>query len=340
MNTTRWIPFALALASLVDGAVAQDAASTLGVLLGRAEATVHARFLGATFEETHRSARFTTVQTVAGDPTAQHFTLTEPDGRACGRALTGLVPGATYVAFLATDPEDDHPRLVSTGSRALALATPGLLTHVRALASAPSGDWTAILAGALSNIDPRVRTDAALDLARRADLETAPTVIGTSILHALTQGLQDESAPHSALIQAALRSRPAGSSAVLVQQFVDARMPWLDRCLLDALARCPAQEVAACLPAHSLRGSRAAQIATRIDPAAGMPILAGIAAGSIDPIARATAAATLLQRGIEVEQLRWMGVRAEDLHSATEVPPRRPRFRSINPMLAAPGAPR
>ncbi|MGA1522862.1 MAG: hypothetical protein ACO4CZ_02720 [Planctomycetota bacterium] len=340
MNMIRWSPVALATALLAP-ASAQDAASTRGGLLQRADATAQVRFVGSTYEGELRAARFVTLRTIRGSAPSDPFTLTEPDGRACGRALAGLIPGASYVVFLDIRGDHHDPCLASSSSRALPLATPGLLQHVLELADTPETAWTETFAAALDSIDPRVRADAALDLARRPDLESATTNATARILDALARGLQEEEAPHTALIQATLRTRAPGSAAMLVRHYVVARSPWLDRALLVALVRYPATDVAACLPFHAHRGIRTAEIAARLDARAGTPILAGIAAGNIDPEARALAVRALRARGVRSEDLSMLGVQPADVQSAALPDPRsRPRFRSINPALAAPGAPR
>lgn len=339
MKTPRIVPVLAAVASWFAPLRGQDAASTIGRLVQGADAVVHARFLGSTHEGERRAARFAVRDALAGAPIGSSFTLTEPDGRACGRALAGLIPGASYVAFLAVD-GPRAVRLASSGSRALPLATADLLTHVRTLSVTPQEDWTTAMIGALEATDPRVRADAALDLARRPDLESVDPKGRSAILGALTHGLEDEAAPHTALIQAAARSRPDGTAQVLVQQFVDARAPWLDRCLLDALARLPAMDVATCLPSHALRGNRSVEIAERIDARPGAQALAGIAVGNFDPTARRRAATALAQRGYRNTDLLGIGVRPSDL--PTESMPSRPaaRFRSIDPTLMPAGAPR
>jgi hypothetical protein len=339
MNMTRWIPVLAAAASWIAPLRSQDAASTLGSLVQEAHAVVQARFLGTTHEGQRRAARFATTHELAGERIGPSFTLTEPDGRACGRALGGLIPGASYVAFLWRD-ESGTTRLASSGSRALPLATPDLLTHVRARSATPRADWTAKLVAALDVSDPRVRTDAALDLARRPDLERLTLTHRNAILDALAEGLEDEAAPHTALIQAAARSRPEGSAAVLVRQFVDGRTPWLDRSLLDALGRLPAADVAACLPGHALRGARSVEIAERLDARPGIQALAGIAVGSVDPVTRMRAATALTQRGYGDGDLLGIGVRPSDLPSAAARGRPTFRFRSIDPTLLPAGAPR
>lgn len=325
-----------ALAVAIGPLGAQDAATTLGGLLQRADAVVHARYLGSTHDGERRAARFTTLRTLAGAPSSDAFTLTEPDGRACGRALAGLIPGAAYVAFL--DRRDPTaPRLASSGSRAMPVATPELVRHLLLLVETPATDWTQHFTAALRANDPRVRTDAALDLARRPDLERTPPIGRAAVLDALTRGLEDETAPLTALVQATARCQPNGSADVLVRHFVSATTPWLDACVLAALERLPAAEVAACVPGHPHRGGRTVEIAERIEPRAGSPILAAIAVGDVDHIARARAALALSQRGYLPGDLLRIGVQAADLPASN--PSERParRFRSIDPALSMPG---
>lgn len=336
MKIPRSLHAAAAVALTLGSVRTQDAATTLGALLQRADAVVHARYLGSTHEGEQRAARFATLRSITGSPTSEAFTLTEPDGRACGRALAGLIPGAAYVAFLDLR-TPSAPRLASSGSRALPLATPELIRHLQLLVESPGGSWTQHLTAALAALDPRVRTDAALDLARRPDLEQLPPPARTAVLDALTRGLEDETAPLTALVQATARCRPEGAADVLVRQFVSASTPWLDACVLAALERFPAEEIAACVPSHPHRGSRTVAIAERIAPHAGAPILAAIAVGDIDRAARTRAATALSRRGYRPSDLLRIGIRTDDLPAAGD--PDRPtrRFRSINPALAMPG---
>ena len=336
MKVPRSLHAGAALALAIGPIGAQDAATTLGALLQRADAVVHARYLGSTHVGERRAARFATLRTLAGSTNSEAFTPTEPDGRACGRALAGLIPGAAYVAFL-DQRTPTAPRLASSGSRALPLATPELVRHLQLLIESPAEDWTRHFAASLEAQDPRVRTDAALDLARRPDVERLPSTGRTAVLDALTRGLEDETAPLTALVQATARCRPEGSANVLVRHFVTATTPWLDACVLAALERFPAEEVAACVPSHPHRGGRTVAIAERLEPHAGAPILAAIAVGDIDHSARTRAATALSLRGYRPGDLLRIGVRPADL-PVSGLPQRHaPRFRSINPALAMPG---
>lgn len=151
-------------------AVAQTGATTLGGLTDRADAVVVVRALRNHASDGMRTVRFRVTRTLLG-ATPPSFSLNEPEARACGRALHGVVPGGAHLAFVRRS-EGADPVLVATGARSLPRLTPGLERHVTELVRT-KGEGSArveVLAGVLqADRSNRIAVDAVQDLAVHPD---------------------------------------------------------------------------------------------------------------------------------------------------------------------------
>lgn len=233
MMRHRWSTLFAATLLAAPG-VGQDAASTLSRLTERSTGIVQARVLQVRIEGEQRMALFKVQSTFKGQRTGL-FELSEPRGHACGRALLGVVTGASYVLFL--DSDTGTPRLTIASSRAVLPLGPQLLGHVRALARAgSSAAHTELLSHVLTSPHPRIRRDAAAALGIRRGLESSSTRLRTRVARALSISLDADTHVTAHLLRAALRLKLRSATPRLVHAYLTAKDPALTPVLRSTIA--------------------------------------------------------------------------------------------------------
>ena len=221
MNTPKLLSICvpLVLSALTATVAAQDTASTLLRLTDRAAAIGQVKVLASHVDRDHvRHVVCKTIRTLKGTllPT---FTLHEADGRICGSALHGLLPGTGVLVFLGRNPSGRGPsergpsasELILPNPRAVVLLHPEVNKHITSLLRARSPkDRVALLTSALSARHPRVRQDAAFALPLLAGLSGAAAADRDRILVAMRAAIATDSKSGASLIRAAQRLRQLG----------------------------------------------------------------------------------------------------------------------------------
>ncbi len=124
-------------------AAGQNAASTLVRLTERSHAIVQARALQVRTESGQKRVLFKVQQAWKGERTGT-FEIAEPSGPACGRALHGVITGASYLVFL-TSGHGEIGRLTVASSRSVIDLKPDELAHECALVKARAAPARATL---------------------------------------------------------------------------------------------------------------------------------------------------------------------------------------------------
>lgn len=298
----------LGSAALAERTPAQHQATTLASLLDRATVVAQVRVLAVDERDPLLRRVVLRGQHAIAGPLPAIVELVEPaGGPSCGRALNGLVPGQSLVAFLAA--QGDAMRLVASGARGLVRVEPGLVAHLAALAAA-RGDRARLdlLVAALDSPCARVADDAAHTLATSAGLESASSGHRATIAAALERAVGAAHPTAPSLLVAARRLDLHEARASLLGHYLDATRPALARALRTALVEIdPAATVRDLAVATASR-----EVAERaVDLLAQMP----------DELARPTLRA--LQPAL--------GARASGDPLRRDAASGRPRFRSIAP---------
>lgn len=320
----------LAFLALIPGPlVAQDLATTLDALCRRPTVVVRVRALSNREAAGRTIVRLSVVEALRGTAT-ETVELVEPAGRACGRALGGVIPGAGYLAFLDPTATD----LAATSSRALVALEPGLVAHVRELLAGTDEARVERLAASLEHASPRIRGDAALALSIAPGVEHASPAARRAMLTALAHALPRADARVAPLCSVAGRLGGEDVADLLVPWFLGGDLPALDRLVLRTLARLEPHVVAHRIPRVPPRratADRIVRLARQLTPEQAIPILSALAGSDAPRGARVAAAAALLDFGAEAATLRRVGVAPADLEEARRAQPRAPVFRSIDP---------
>lgn len=125
------LTFTAAFSQAAPKLEAQSGATSIPALVDRSDTIVVARPLGSEVINGRKRWHFVVSRTLSGT-SPRRFTLEEPEGRACGRALSGLLPGLHHIAFLRSRGEGD-PKLVISGAAALPKLSPALEEFVQDL---------------------------------------------------------------------------------------------------------------------------------------------------------------------------------------------------------------
>jgi hypothetical protein len=292
---------ALALAPLLStAALAQRAATTLAELVRRAEAAAQVAVLDVDADDPAGTrAVVRTVRPLWGSP-PERIVLAEPAGRACGRALFGLVRGAGLVVFLVRD-RDGHWRAVGTDARCLPSLEPGLVDHALALhnAAGPAAR-SALLIDGLASASARVREDAALALPALGGLEAIDARTRARVATALRQALGRADDATLALLRAAARLGLTDVAGDLADRYVEAPSHPSAPAVAEALAAIDPEAAGRALD-RALAGGpgpdlgRAAELLASLPPEHARAGLLRIACTA--PRARAVAAGQALLRG-------------------------------------------
>lgn len=320
---------ALALGAAATRPAAQDQATTLARLCGRADTVAVLRVLQVRETAGRRKVLFAVAEVLRGEKPRSPFPLTEPAGRACGHALRGLLPGRSVVAFLRLP----GPRLAAPSARSLAPFAPRLLAHVRGLLAArDAAARRRLLLGGLSSPDQRVRRDAELELVLAPGLEHLDPAGRARLVSALRARLSEGADTVPALALAAARARAIEALDVLLPFYLEGRRPALDRALLETFSRFDPEAVVrrtvAAAAADGPRAARALDVMLALSPHPAVAVGLRAMLRSPDRAVAAGAAAALLARGAHRAELARR-VPASVLRAAEARRRARPRFRSI-----------
>ena len=230
---------ALILSTLVSTpAVAQDAASTLVRLTERSQSIVQAKVLRVETAGTAKRVLFRVQRTLRGTQVGS-FLLAEPAGRACGRALHGVITSGSYLIFLAESSNGGRPataRLTIASSRAVIHVDPDTLAHVGALVGARSArERSTLLTIALTSRNQRIRRDAALALPIRAGLETASVADHDRVVAALQNALLADDHVALGLIRTATRLRLRAATPMLLRTYLSGKASSLTQVMREAI---------------------------------------------------------------------------------------------------------
>lgn len=228
----RWLHLALAVPGLLTLAVAQEARSTLATLCDDAAVVAQVKVLASRIVGGQQLVTCKPTMLLKGELEGS-FTLAEPDVRSCGRALHGVLPGASYLAFLRHNSEGFA--LAVGSSRALEVVDPLLLAHLRTLLTGGPARRLGVLVDALESEHLRVRQDAATALLRVRGL--ADPRARRKITAALAKSLDAEPRVAFDLIRVATRAAMRDAVDVLLPHYLGGRSPTLAPISRQAIAQ-------------------------------------------------------------------------------------------------------
>lgn len=321
----------LLVLSLLATAPAQDQATTIARLCQQANVIVQATVQGSA-HPTPELHRLTLQPThVLKGTVGNTFSLIEPAGQCCGRALFSLSIGDKRILFLKRVGPTLH---TLGGGRGVLPATADLRQHVQDLLAAPSANATAhLLAANINHSEPRIADDSALALAIHPNLSltlTERAALTTSLQHSVQHGLTRT----AALSDVAARLGDANMVDSVVPVFLQANRTDQALLLRKALTRCPPQLLADRLPMHvgtSRRANlRAAQLLAEMPPAAAHGAMATLLQQPNHPQVQLQLCEGLIGAGVAPATLSPM-VPAPVLQLAQARLKKRPTFRNINP---------
>lgn len=330
MNYLPWKASLLA-ALLPASLCAQDQATTLTRLCTTAEVIVEATVSGVVQPTAEIRQLTLTTGAILKGAIGTSFTLSEPAGRCCGRALFNLNIGDTRILFL----KRVGPTLHTTGgNRGVIAATQDLRSHVQALRAAPSSNALAhVLANNINHHEPRIADDAALALSVHPNLSltlSERNAVATSLSQSVQHGLTRT----AALADIAARLGDANMVDTVVPVFLQATKTDQALLLRKALTRCPAQLVADRLPIHvgTTRHAnlRAAQLLAEMPSTVALGAMANLLQRPNHPQVQMELCEGLMSAGVSAASLSPM-VPPPVLQLAIERLKRRPTFRNINP---------
>lgn len=312
-------------------AAAQDQASTLARLCQTSDVIVRATVTNSVHPNAEVHQLTLQSNQVLKGQVGNSFSLVEPAGQCCGRALFALGVGDERILFLKRVGPTLH---TLGGSRGVLPATVALRTHVQALLAAPSSNVMAhILASNIHHAEPRIADDAALALAVHPNL-SLNTVERAALATSLAQSVQHGLTRTAALADVAARLGDANMVDTVVPVFLQAAKRDQALLLQKALTRCPAQLVADRLPLHvgtARRANlRAAQLLAEMPGAAAQGAMANLLQRPNHPQVQMQLCEGLIAAGVSAASLSSM-VPAPVLELAIKRLERRPSFRNINP---------
>lgn len=307
---------ALAGMSCAVPVAAQHARSTLAQLTEHADVIARVRVVhnatvvhDATKQYVQRVV-FKIQGTLKGTQLAT-FELTEPAGRACGRALHGVMIGAGYLAFL--DYVAGSLRLSVGSPRALVPVDPQVLGHVRQLLEAKTTSTRLqLFTTALIATSPRVRRDAATTLLLLANLGQASAQDRRRIVDGLRHNLGRDDQTTFGLIRAAKQLELREVVPVLLPHYLAEHSSVLQRAIRETITGLDRDHVVAHL-------------------AAGLPTSVTGQTRAIDLLKDCTGASATryLQNLANGENFAVARLAREALNARTAATVRQPEFRSI-----------
>ncbi len=304
-----------ALALVVPAAIgvgeveAQQQATTLFRLAQRADAIAIVGVDAVTLASPDlRRVSFISRETLKGT-LPEAFSVIETDARCCGHALTGVLAGNTYLAFVQRTGRRLHPL---GGDRGLLPARSEVVEHVRdLLRSQTANEQQRVLAQGLDSQDVRVRIDSALSLSGMARLTADPATLDC-IDRCLQRELQHGSALVPALLDSVTRISGPQAAQNLVGHYLRSDKRDQQLLLADHLGRLPRDDVRTGLvvamstdqgsqPAKTVR--KVADYLARQPHPANISLLFGMLRQADHPRTRLAAAEALLAHGVQPAQL-------------------------------------
>lgn len=313
-------------------AAAQDQASTMTRLGQKADVVVRATVTSAVQPTAQLlQLTFQPDQVLKGQLNGP-FTLTEPAGKCCGRALFALQVGESRILFLKRLGPTLH---TLGGGRGVLPVTPDLLTHVQALLAAPTTNAIGhLLAASVNHVEPRIADDAALALATLPNLALTP-LERSAVVASLTQSVQRGWTRTASLADVAARLGDANMVDSMMPIYLEAGREDQALLLRNALKRCPSQLVADRLPAFvsTTRRSnvRAANLLTELPAATAQAAMTNLLQRPNHPQVQLHLCEGLLAAGVTSASLSPLVPQAV-LELAAARLNRRPTFRNIRPL--------
>ena len=332
MNPMIKFVLTLCVSLLAAPAIAQDQATTM-LRASRAAAIVVRATVTAVADPSpawHR-LQFRADELLKGRLPAT-FTMTEPAGQCCGRALFALQVGEVRLLYLRRVGRTLH---AFGGGRGVLPATAPLLAHARALLAADDdAAATRLLAAELHNDEPRIATDAALALAAMPALSLTTTE-RQSVMRALTLAVQRGTTRAAPLADIAARVSDAPTIDALLPLYLGARRDDQARLLGRALERCPPAVVASRMPiftgADRRQNLRAVELLTKLPPESAQATMTGMLQRPQHPRIQMELCEGLLCAGVAEASLEPL-VPAPVLELAVERTARRRSFRNVTPL--------
>jgi len=320
------------LAVLVTASLgAQDQATSLARLCTTADVIVAATVTSSL--QPTAALHKVTLQTnsVLKGQVSGTFSLAEPAGRCCGRALVGLTAGTARILFLRRVGPTLH---TLGGSRGVIPSTQDLRGHIQALLAAPSSNAVAhLLANSINHQEPRIADDAALALAVHPNL-SLNTSERAALATSLAQSVQHGLTRTAALTDIAARLGDASMVDTVIPVFLQATRQDQASLLQRGLTRCPAQLVADRLPMHvgiaRQANLRAAQLLAEMPRSVALGAMSSLLQRPNHPQVQMQLCEGLIGAGVSPASLSPM-VPAPVLQLAIKRLQRPPRLRNINP---------
>ncbi len=321
----------LTLGTLLSTAGAQNQASTIARLTDTADVISKVRVLAVNGRD---SARITVVfrgTTSLLGKAPGTFELSEPGWRTCGRALYGMVPGSSYLAFLKH--EAGTVRLKMPSARCLIGLSPELLDHVRALSRSKTGaSRIAILAKALSSAQQRIREDAALACTTTPYLAKADATVRAQLNDALRTALAIEGKTAPSLMVAAARLHLTEALDSLLPTYLAGKSPRLQRAMLNVIPQIDSQAVAkrlaAAVPSDNGGRMRAMHVLARLSVAEARPTYMALLRGSSFDVTTAVGH-VLLRAGMPPAELAQLTNKEVAEAAKGRLISEQPRFRVV-----------
>lgn len=326
--SARTILFMAAFASLLP---AQEEASTLVLLGQQATAVVLADVLRSDPGTVTHETVFRTVSALKGEVTP-HFSVREPAGACCGRALCGLLPGMRALLFLA---ECEGALHLCAGARGVAEPDLQTVQHVQRLLAAPGVAALPVLADGLSSPSLRVRRDAAMSLGNVATLPAADTTVRAAIVAAARGLLGNPTATTDLpyLVTAAARLQAVELLPDLVGCWVAGERRDLQGLVQTSLSRFPASSVVPAIAAAMTDEAtrlRAIGLLAGLADASARAALVQVLRQEATPRVQLAACKALLARGATAQELGGL-VPAAVLDAVRSTGPSRPKLRNVAP---------
>lgn len=323
----------LVLGLLPAALSAQEEASTLVQLAAGADVVVVADVLARTDPDPERhELRFRTVRLLKGD-LPERFTLQEPAGACCGRALFAMLPGTGQLLFLQ---RRDGALHLLTGARGAASPAAAQVEHVRQLLAATTAPQRlAVLGAGLHSEHERVRRDAVLALAADADLPAAAPALRAAVAALAEQAFDavvpDAALPH--LVTVGARLAEPRVLQLLVEGWVRHERADLRRLgetgIRGFAPDAAAAAVARAMPADEAGRLRGIDLLACLPADASRPVLLQLLRTAPLPRIQVRACRLLLQNGTDAAELGPL-VPAEIVALARELD-LPPRLRAVRP---------
>ncbi|MDP6928646.1 MAG: hypothetical protein QF412_02985 [Planctomycetota bacterium] len=315
--------------SLATSALAQDAASTLDRLINKSDTIARVKVIRSSLDTNSlRRVTFLVQMVIKGDP-AERIELVERNGRGCGQALNGLIPGIGLLAFLADG------SLTAGASRSLVRLEPGLEEQVLALTrtSDPTGRIR-LLTNGLSSASTRVRRDSALALPLQPRLASAGATDRAKMVAELRDRLDNRSDVAPSMLMAVSRLKLEEALDVIVPRYLNGKDRPMQGMILATIptlgAAAAVQRVTSHLPSDHNGQDRAVRLLRRLPTVEARTPLLTILQESTSSSISIKAAHALIESGMGIELLS-RHTSENVITTSLEQDEALPVFRSIQP---------